>query len=178
MVAEDGFGVATLPEGWWSLLRVDRETTVTDGVLTLAFLGAARPVAVLNGREIRLSLRHAELLALLALHPDGTTAEQLAAALYGEHGNPVSVRAELHRLRTQLEPGMLRTQPYRLGVRVRADFLDVRTALAEGRIADAVACHRGGLLPRSVAPAICDERDELFAIVGRAGELLARNGTD
>lgn len=154
--------LATLPEGW-SPLRVD-----PDAVLTLCFLGATRPVALLGEHEIRLSLRHAELLTLLALHPDGTTAEQLATALYGERGNPVSVRAELHRLRAQLAPGLLLTQPYRLGVRVRADFLDVRTALTEGRVADAVAGHRGPLLPRSDSPAIRDEREELAAILRRA----------
>lgn len=151
-------------------MRVDPEAVPADVVLTLDFLGATRPVALLGDCAIRLSLRRAELLTLLALHPDGTTAEQLATALYGEHGNPVSVRAELHRLRAQLEPGMLRTQPYRLGVRVRADFLDVRTALAEGRIADAVAGHRGPLLPRSDAPAIRDEREELMTIVRRAAK--------
>ena len=158
-------------------MRVNRNAVLTDAeftdaVLTLHFLGVARPVALLDDRELRLGLRHAELLTLLALHPDGTTAEQLATALYGDRGNPVSVRAELHRLRGQLAPGILRTQPYRLAVRVRADFLDVRTALAEGRIADAVAAHSGPLLPRSIAPAIRDEREELAAIVRRAADVV------
>lgn len=149
-------------------MRGDRKTIPVDVVIALPFLGAARPVATLDGREIRLSLRHAELLTLLALHPEGTTADQLATALYGRHGNPVSVRAELHRLRAQLEPDVLCTQPYRIGARVRADFLDVRTALAEGRLADAVTAYRGPLLPRSVAPAIRDEREELSAMLRRA----------
>jgi hypothetical protein len=139
-----------------------------DVVIALPFLGAVRPVALLDGREIRLSLRHAELLTLLALHPEGTTAEQLATALYGQRGNPVSVRAELHRLRAQLDSDVLCTQPYRLGVRVRADFLDVRTALAEGRTADALNAYRGPLLPRSAAPGILDEREELAAMLRRA----------
>jgi hypothetical protein len=162
-----------LPEGF--LLRAGPARDGLDAVLALRFLGATRPVALLNGREIRLSLRHAELLTVLALHPDGLTAEQLATALYGQRGNPVSVRGEVHRLRAHLDPHVLRTQPYRLDARVQADFLDVRTALAAGRVGDAVDSYRGPLLPRSEAPAIRDEREELFAVLRRA--VLTRGDT-
>jgi GAF domain len=170
------FGEAVLePLAEGFLLRAAPARADLDAVLALPFLGATRPVALLNGREVRLGLRHAELLAVLALHPDGLTAEQLATALYGQRGNPVSVRGEVHRLRAQLDPHVLRTQPYRLGARVQADFLDVRAALAAGRVGDAVDSYRGPLLPRSEAPAVRDEREELFAVLRRA--VLARGDT-
>ncbi len=87
----------------------------------------------------------------------------------------MSVRAEVHRLRAQLAPHVLRTQPYRLDATVQADFLEVRAALAADRTADAVDGYRGSLLPRSEAPAIRDEREELFALVRRT--VLARGDT-
>lgn len=160
-----------LPEGF--LLRVPRHRSNTT--VALRFLGTEQPVARLNGREVRLTLRHAELLTVLALHPAGLTAEQLATRLYGPAGNPVSVRAEVHRLRAQLAPHVLRTQPYRLDANVQADFLRVRSALAGDHVAEAVDAYRGPLLPRSEAPAIRDERDELFALLRRT--VLARGDT-
>lgn len=162
-----------LPEGF--LLRVPRRTHHANATLALRFLGAQRPIALLDGREIRLTLRSAELLTLLALHPAGLTAEQLATELYGPSGNPVSVRGEIHRLRTQLDPKVLHTQPYRLDATVQADFRQVRAALAAGRLTEAVDGYRGPLLPRSEAPAIRDEREELFAILRRM--VIARGDT-
>ncbi len=162
-----------LPEGF--LLRIPRVPHRSATTLALKFLGADRPVARLAGREIRLTLRHAELLTLLALHPAGLTAEQLATELYGPTGNPVSVRGEVHRLRAQLDPHVLRTQPYRLDATVQADFLQVRAALAAGRLGEAVDGYRGALLPRSEAPAVRDEREELFAILRRM--VLSRGDT-
>jgi len=162
-----------LPEGF--LLRIPRTPHRSNATLALRFLGAERPTARLAGREVRLTLRHAELLTLLALHPAGLTAEQLATELYGPAGNPVSVRGEVHRLRAQLDPHLLHTQPYRLDATVQADFLQVRAALVDGRLAEALDGYRGALLPRSEAPAIRDEREELFAILRRM--VLARGDT-
>jgi hypothetical protein len=162
-----------LPEGF--LLRVPRQATRSNARLDLRFLGSERPIARLSGRELRLTLRSAELLTLLALRPAGLTAEQLATELYGPSGNPVSVRGEIHRLRAQLNPTVLRTQPYRIDATVQADFLQVRAALAAGRLADALDGYRGPLLPRSEAPAIRDEREELFAILRRM--VIARGET-
>jgi GAF domain len=161
-----------LPEGF--LLRVPQAGR-SSSVVALQFLGSDRPVARIGGREVRLTLRHAELLTVLALHPGGLTAEQLATEIYGPRGNPVSVRAEVHRLRIQLGPALLSTQPYRLNARVQADFLEVRSALAAGRVADAADSYRGPLLPRSESPAIRAERQELLAILRRS--ILARSDT-
>jgi GAF domain len=164
---DDGEGtLEPLAEGW--LLRLHRRGARTRPVLSLPFLGAERAVACLNGRPVRLSLRHAELLTLLALHPEGFTADGLATALHGDAGKSVTVRAEVHRLRSVLDAGVVRTQPYRLQCRVDADFLAVREALADGRILDAARAYRGPLLPRSEAPRVREERELLTATLRRA----------
>ena len=142
--------------------------------LSLSFL-RERPVAVLNGRELLLTLRRAELLALLALHPGGLTAEQLALQLYGEDGNPTTARAEVHRLRAQLGEQVMQTKPYRLRADVDADFLTAPAALRDGDTRAALAAFQAPLLVRSEAPAIRAERDEFVAALRRA--VLGRRGT-
>ncbi|WP_433269460.1 GAF domain-containing protein [Actinosynnema sp. CS-041913] len=153
--------VEPLDEGY--LLRVPRRSARRP-VLSLRFLG--EPSGSLDGRALALSLRHAELLTALALHPRGLTAEQLALRLYGERGNPTTVRAELHRLRAQLG-GVLLTRPYRLSADVRGDFLTVREALKAGDVPSAAEAYRGELLPRSDAPVVREEREDLAAAVRR-----------
>ncbi|MBW4720764.1 helix-turn-helix domain-containing protein [Saccharothrix obliqua] len=153
--------VEPLDEGY--LLRVPRRSGRRP-VLSLRFLGGL--AGSLGGRALVLSLRHAELLTALALHPRGLTAEQLALHLYGERGNPATVRAELHRLRAQLGDVLL-TRPYRLSADVQGDFLAVRAALRAGDVPAAAAAYQGELLPRSDAPVVRAEREELAAAVRR-----------
>ncbi|HEX7304856.1 GAF domain-containing protein [Lentzea sp.] len=142
-------------------------------VLTLDFLGGLH--AELDGRSLALTLRNAEVLTALALHPKGLTADQLALLLYGERGNPTTVRAELHRLRAQLG-GVLLTRPYRLDAVVRGDFLDVRTALRSGDAGKATRRYSGELLARSDAPVVREERLDLAAAVRRG--VLERGDLD
>lgn len=151
--------VEPLAEGF--LLRMAGRQYTRAPTLSLAFLGATHPVALLDGRTLPLSLRRAEILTLLCLHPTGLSAEALAIALYGEVGNPVTVRAEMHRLRAQLGDLVVRTRPYRLGGDVDADFLAVPRLLHAGNLAQALAAWRGPLLPRSDAPGVREERDDL-----------------
>jgi hypothetical protein len=143
--------------------------------LTLRLLGHQQPSALLDGRHVPLSLRHAELLALMALHPRGLTCEQSSFHLYGDEGNPVTVRAEIHRLRAQLGD-VVRAKPYRLDCEVDADFLTVRRLLGAGNVADAVRLYPGPLLPRSESVAIRHERDDLGAQLRR--QLLHRGDVD
>ncbi|MBP2365342.1 GAF domain-containing protein [Pseudonocardia parietis] len=150
-----------LGEGW--LLRLPAPDGPVLPGLTLPFLGARTAVARRAGRAVRLGLRHAEVLTLLALHPEGMTADQLAVALYGDGGRPITVRAEIHRLRRHLGEDTVRTQPYRLAARVDADFLRLREALRDGRVRDAAAeAARGPLLPVSESPAVRAEREHLL----------------
>jgi GAF domain len=141
--------------------------------LRLSLLGRGRLEARLgDGPALELSLRHAEILALLALHPDGLTGEELTLHLYGDHGNRVSTRAEMSRLRKLLGP-CVAAKPYRLLADVTADFLAVEELLARGDVEGALAAYRGPLLPASEAPRIEQARDELEGALQRA----ARAGT-
>lgn len=149
-----------LGEGW--LLRLPPPDAPTLPDLTLPFLGTRSPSARRDGRPVRVGLRHAEVLALLALSPEGMTADQLAVALYGDEGRPMTVRAEMHRLRRAVGGDVVRTQPYRLAAVVDADFLRLRAALRDGRVRDAASeAARGPLLPTSESPAIRSEREHL-----------------
>ncbi|WP_232665028.1 helix-turn-helix domain-containing protein [Pseudonocardia sp. TRM90224] len=167
--------VEPLAEGY--LLRAPRATTTTRrSALSLRLMGQAAPTATLNGRSLPLTLRPAELLTALTLHPDGLTAEQIALSLYGEEGNPTTVRGEILRLRGQIGTDVLRTRPYRLDATVDTDFEAVRRALRAGRPADALRNCGGSLLPRSDAPEIRELRDEIDATLRRM--VLATDDTD
>ncbi|TDC81373.1 helix-turn-helix domain-containing protein [Actinomadura sp. 7K507] len=144
-------------------------------LLTLSFLGEGRPHANLDGRPVSLTLRHAEILAMLALHPRGLTGDRLAMCLYGDDGSAATVRPEIHRLRQQLGD-VVRARPYRLGCAVEADFLTVRRLLDEADVAGTVRLYTGELLPSSDAPAVRAERDELAVRVRR--QVLDRGGAD
>lgn len=153
------------------LLRLGRGARVSAApvpALDLEFLTDGTPAAALNGRDVPLSLRHAEILVLLASHPGGMSADRLAFELYGDEGNPVTVRAEIHRLRAQLGEDVIRTRPYRLAAQVDADFVRVAAALRQGDLRAVVHSFNGPLLADSEAPAIREERDSLTALVRRA----------
>ncbi|MCW0212502.1 MAG: GAF domain-containing protein [Pseudonocardia sp.] len=175
--------VEPLAEGY--LLRaVDRSSVLSAGprsaadapetaaperhALTLRFMGDGTPRAVLDGTPIPMTLRPAEMLTALALHPEGLTAEQLAFRLYGDDGNQTTVRGEVRRLRASIGVDVLRTRPYRLDATVDTDFGAVRRALEGGRVAEAIRACSGPLLPRSDAPEIRDVRDELATALRRA----------
>ncbi|GAA0577113.1 GAF domain-containing protein [Kribbella sandramycini] len=159
--------VEPLDEGY--LLRIPgTPIRRTRPSLRLKLLGAGQPLAVVGGREIALTLRRAEVLTLLLLHPAGLTAEQLMLQLYGDEGNPTTVRAEMHRLRNLLGGGVLDTKPYRIIADVSGDVTDVQTAVRRGDLRAALDLYAGPLLARSDAPALRAERDELDATLRRA----------
>ncbi|MFE3452922.1 GAF domain-containing protein [Nonomuraea sp. NPDC059194] len=128
--------------------------------LRLTFLGDGQPTVRYGDRSLPLSLRHAEILTLLALYARGLTAEQLSYYLYGDDGNPATIRAEIYRLRIQLG-GAVAAKPYRLMAPVVADFLELRRLLAGGDASAIARAYTGPLLPRSESPEIRCARDEL-----------------
>lgn len=146
--------------------------------LSVRLLGH-RPHARFADRDER-GLRSLELLAVLAMHPEGLTAEQLALALYGERGKTVTVRAQVHRVRAHLGDGVLDTQPYRLRVAVDSDWVKVQRLVSEGRPGAALKAYNGPLLPASDAPALRQARGLLEESLRRSilttadPELLAR----
>jgi hypothetical protein len=157
--------VEPLGEGYLLHLPSRRRARAAEKATTVAlrFTGAGTPRITLGDREIPSSPRPAEILTALALHPDGLTGEQLTLMLYGDDGNPTTVRGEIHRLRALLGTEHLLTRPYRLAAVPDADFLRVRTALRAGHTREALDACRGELLPRSDAPAVRELRDELTA---------------
>jgi len=120
----------------------------------LTTIGSDRP-----GNE--LSIRHSELLLLLAQHPEGYTADQLAIALHERDVPAVTVRAELSRLRSLLPDLALSGRPYRISSAVRTDVAAVRALLAAGDVAGAVKAYPGPMLPSSESPEVQEERELL-----------------
>jgi hypothetical protein len=181
-IAPPGEGGASLPsgeraeaepfeEGSW-IVRPAAGALPRDGrpLLRLRLLGRAPYEARLGAAPpVALSLRHAEVLALLALHPEGLSCEQLACHLYGDSGRPVSARAEISRLRALLG-GALRARPYRLHATVSADFLELEERLVRGDVAGALAAYRGPLLADSTAPRIERARGELELALAAAAQ--------
>ncbi len=152
-----------------------RRTTAESAVLQA--LGRAEALLKVASQSLRLGRRHSEIVVLLSRHPEGLTGDQLCLELYGERTvNPVTLRAELSRLRHLLGPQLLDSRPYRLRVRAEADFLDVSQALERGSVAEAVRAYRGPLLPESDAPGVARMRDRLASQVRAA--LLARHDPD
>ncbi|MGC9376984.1 GAF domain-containing protein [Streptomyces sp. MH13] len=108
-----------------------------------------------GGRRVRLSRRHSEIVVLLAHHPEGLTGDELLCALYEDESvPPVTLRAELARLRGILGPGRLASRPYRLTLPVETDATVVERRLRAGAVTGAVAAYAGPLLPGSRAPAV------------------------
>ncbi|MVA75143.1 transcriptional regulator [Auraticoccus sp. F435] len=124
----------------------------------------------------RLSLRHSELLLLVATAPEGLTASQLAVALSEEEQADVTIRAEMSRLRTVLGDLALRSRPYRLAGSLELDVRRVRRHLAAGALRRAVAAYRGPVLPDSEAPAVVRLRRDLHRQLRSA--LLAGDDPD
>lgn len=139
------------------ILWLARRSAERSPRLSLRLLGH-RPCARLGAARSAHGLRSLELLAVLAMHPEGMTAEQLALGLYGERGKAVTVRAQVHRLRAHLGEGVIETQPYRLRGAIDADWLEVRRLVGEGAPRSALAAYPGALLAASDAPAIREAR--------------------
>lgn len=140
--------------------------------------GLGRDFALLQRADatMRLSLRHSELLLLLNAHPDGLSGDQLGTALNEHDLAPVTLRAELSRLRAVLGQDRLVSRPYRLTERLNTDGEDVAAQLAAGRVGAAVHLYRGPLLPCSQAPGIARMRYDLHESLRRA--LLAGRDAD
>jgi len=160
--------VEPLPGGW--LIRVvdaaarrhgpngSRDGAVGEPAtrVVLDLRSPRRAVLCLHGPSGRwhhtLSPRHAELLTVLATHPDGRTAADLAEDLLGDPARTVTVRAELSRLRRHLG-GVLDHRPYRFAEWV---LVELRWPADPSQV-----------LPHSTAPAI--RRLRTSRVVGGVG---------
>ncbi|CAM2832051.1 transcriptional regulator [Prescottella defluvii] len=127
----------------------------------LEVLGSGRPGLIVDGERSHLSRRHAEILLLLAEHPEGLAADQLAVLLDEEELDAVTIRAEMSRLRKVFGAERLGSRPYRLLAPLASDVDDVRSLLDRGDLESALHLYGGPVLPGSEAPGVEDVREEL-----------------
>lgn len=149
-----------------------RRPAPTPGTLyrnSLQILGTDHGLVHAGGASLELSLRHAELLTLLALHPEGLTADQLAVMAYPEDASGTTVRAEMLRLRKVLAQHggdmVPQSRPYRLPAELVVDAVQVLSYLQRGAHRMALGIYRGPVLPRSQAPAVVRLRNEVSALL-------------
>jgi transcriptional regulator of acetoin/glycerol metabolism len=132
--------------------------------LVMHLLGTAE--TWLDGQRLLLNRRQTEILALLAIHPEGLSLEHLHALVYGDQAVTTStLKAEVSHLRASLG-GQLASRPYRLTMPVSTDVDLVLTLLRRGRVAAAVDAYGGDLLPGTNSPALA-ELAELVAVAVR-----------
>ncbi|QFU92214.1 Acetoin dehydrogenase operon transcriptional activator AcoR [Amycolatopsis sp. YIM 10] len=112
--AYGGCVLEPLPGGWLVRLVDEEHPAPTKVVLDVS--GARQAVLTVSGSggtwSHNLSPRHAEMLYVLARHPAGRSAAELAADLFGDPARTVTVRAEMSRLRRHFG-GILAPRPYR-----------------------------------------------------------------
>jgi hypothetical protein len=140
-----------------------RDLTGRRPTREISLYGLGRPECVvsLGTRSLRLSLRHSEIMVILAAFPDGLSGDELAYRLYPEDVTSSTPRAELVRLRALLGQQVLASRPYRLTGEVKSDWAAVAAQLAAGDLAEALRLYRGPLLPHSEAPGVVEQREDL-----------------
>lgn len=131
------------------------------GRLGLDVLGLGQPQLSVADDRVPLSQRHAEILLLLAEHPEGLGADHLALLLDDTDLDNGTIRAAVSRLRAVVGPSVFGSRPYRLCVPVATDVEALRAALDSGDVDSALRLYAGPVLPRSTAPGVIDIRDEL-----------------
>ncbi|AUI53094.1 histidine kinase [Arthrobacter crystallopoietes] len=141
-----------------------------------------KPAAVLaDGSQVPLTLRRAEILALMDSRSQGWSADELAFELYGDTGTPSTVRIEMHRIRAALGD-VVASSPYRLtGLAERgSDARQVMELLRQGKVREALDAYSAPLLTRSSLLCVELLREELNLAVGAAvrtsgsAELISR----
>ena len=147
-----------------------------SGTQRLSVLGRDRALLGAEGDQVggtELSVRHSELLFLLARNRAGYSADQLAIALHERDVPAVTVRAELSRLRSMVPELGLSGRPYRLTSALTTDVDTVRNCLLRGDVPGAVDAYPGPILPSSESPEVQAERDQVHreirsAVLGSA----------
>jgi transcriptional regulator of acetoin/glycerol metabolism len=137
----------------------------------LDVLGRERARLILPAGPVELSLRHSELLLLLAeaaVAGEGRTALQLAAECHPGEAAEVTVRAELSRLRRLVGADLVGSRPYRLLGRIDTDLDQVRRLLARGAVGEALERYPGAVLPGSRAPGVAVARERVSALLRQA----------
>jgi transcriptional regulator of acetoin/glycerol metabolism len=150
---------------------VRRPAPVVRPAARLEVLGRERARLTLPAGAVELSVRHSELLLLLAEAAgagEGRTATQLAAECHRADAAAVTVRAELSRLRRLVGADLVGSRPYRLLARLDTDVDQVRRLLARGSVGAALESYSGAVLPGSGAPGVVAARERLAALLRQA----------
>jgi hypothetical protein len=155
--------------------KADGTGAGTEGSLyrnSLQLLGRDQALLSIEGRTVALSARHSEILALLSVHPEGLSAEELCTLLYPGDGSSMTLRPEMVRLRKvlqQLSPEAVPdSRPYRLPMDLMPDSSQVLNCLQRGAHRIALEIYRGAVLPRSEAPGIIELRDRVSTLLREA----------
>ncbi|MDQ0079558.1 GAF domain-containing protein [Arthrobacter oryzae] len=155
--------------------RADGPGSAAEGSLyrnSLQLLGRDQALLSIEGRTVALSARHSEILALLSIHPEGLSAEELCTLLYPGDGSSMTLRPEMVRLRKvlqQLSPEAVpESRPYRVLMDLMPDSSQVLNCLQRGAHRIALEIYRGAVLPRSEAPGIIDLRDRVSTLLREA----------
>ncbi|MFJ5954606.1 GAF domain-containing protein [Paenarthrobacter sp. NPDC092416] len=147
---------------------------------SLQLLGRDQALLSIDGRTVSLSARHSEILAILGIHPEGLTADDLCAQLYPGEGSAVTLRAEMVRLRKvvqELSPGAVpESRPYRLPVELLPDSGQVLSCLQRGAHRIALEIYKGAVLPKSEAPGVVQLRERVSHLLREA--LLSDGSVD
>jgi hypothetical protein len=152
---------------------------VTGLVPAIRFLGRDRAAIERPGHEpVTFSPKHSEILALLSAEPAGYTAEALADKLYGRAGSPVTIRAEITRLKKTLRDQSIdldiESMPYRLTPQPETDVKRVMSFINRGAHRVALAKYPGPLLPGSTSPGVEQARRRL---AGHLREVMLQDAT-
>jgi hypothetical protein len=136
------------------------------GTLTLRLLGRAE--AELDGVRLLLSRRQLEILALLALHPQGLSPGALHANLYGDRQvSMTTLKAEVSHLRTVLGGGIT-SRTYRITVPVRCDATESAERLRAGDLLGAASAYGGEMLAGTDAPGLTEHAHYLAVAIREA----------
>jgi hypothetical protein len=136
---------------------------------SLNVLGRDEGLLAIDGVTHTIGRRHTEILLLLAAHREGMSAQALAEAVYGEPDSVGTLRSEMVRLRTFLEPIAPQlvplSKPYRLESAIETDLLHVTSLLQRGAHRAALSAYRGAILPDSNAPGVHELQSEIEALM-------------
>ena len=137
-----------------------------DPGLVMTLLGTAE--ARLDGQRLLLNRRQTEVLALLALHPEGLSLDRLHAFVYGDSAGDL-----LDPQGRGVPPAGRPRRPARLAALPADDAGRHRRrprarAAARGRVAEALEAYGGDLLPGTNSPALTELGEYLAVAVREA----------
>ena len=154
-----------LSSGRGSVIELPRRRPLPS----LNVLGRDEGLLVIDGVSHTIGRRHTEILLLLATHREGLSAQALAEAVYADPDSVGTLRSEMVRLRSALEPIapalIPLSKPYRLETPIESDLLHVTSLLQRGAHRAALSAYRGAILPDSLSPGVRELQADIEALM-------------